>query len=233
MKHGKRYNKASELLEKNKTYSLSEAVELVKKTATAKFDETIDISVKLGVDPKHADQMVRSTVVLPYGTGKSIKVAVIAKGEKEKDAKDAGADLVGSAEIIEEIQKGNINFDVLITTPDMMRDLSKLGKILGPKGLMPNPKAGTVTFEVAQAVRDAKRGKVEFRVDDGGVIHLGIGKKSFRAQNLLENLNMFFETVFKVKPSSAKGQYLLGAHLSASMGPDIPLNVNEIMNTYR
>ncbi len=233
MKHGKRYEKANELIEKEKNYSINEAVEVVKNTATAKFDESIKISVHLGVDPKHAEQMVRSTVLLPHGTGKSKKIAVIAKGEKEKEARDAGADIVGSAEIIEDIQKGKIDFDALITTPDMMKDVGKLGKVLGPKGLMPNPKAGTVTFDIIQAVKDTKKGKVEFRVDAGGVIHIVIGKKSFSSQNLAENISSFFEALFKAKPTASKGQYLISAYVSSAMGPGVMLNVNEITNTYR
>ncbi|MBI4651875.1 50S ribosomal protein L1 [Candidatus Desantisbacteria bacterium] len=231
MKSGKRYNKASELIEKEKSYSLNEAVDIIKKTATAKFDETINMSVKLGVDPKHSEQMVRSTVLLPHGTGKSIRVAVITKAEKE--ARDAGADIVGFADLIEDIKNGKTDFDILITTPDMMKDVGKLGKVLGPKGLMPSPKAGTVTFDVAQAVKDCKRGKVEFRVDAEGIIHLGIGRKSFSAQNLVENIATFFETVFKVKPQAAKGQYLISAYISATMGPSIKLNITEIVNNYK
>ncbi|MBI5418161.1 50S ribosomal protein L1 [Candidatus Poribacteria bacterium] len=233
MKHGKRYRKASELIDRNKTYSLTEAVSLIKKTATAKFDETVNVSVKLGVDPKHSDQMVRSTVVLPHGTGKTVKVAVIAKGEKEREARDAGADLVGGSELIEEIQKGNLNFDALITTPDMMKDVSKLGKLLGPKGLMPNPKAGTVTFEVGNAVKDVKRGKVEFRVDGGAIVHLSLGRKSFSEQALVENISSFFEILFKVKPATAKGQYLISAYVSSTMGPSVQLNVHDVANLYR
>lgn len=233
MKHGKRYRKASELIDKTKTYSLTEAVGLIKKTATAKFDETVNVSVKLGVDPKHSDQMVRSTVVLPHGTGKTVKVAVIAKGEKEREARDAGADLVGGSELIEDIQKGNLNFDALITTPDMMKDVSKLGKLLGPKGLMPNPKAGTVTFEVGNAVKDVKRGKVEFRVDGGSIVHLSLGRKSFSEQALVENIASFFEILFKVKPATAKGQYLISAYVSSTMGPSVQLNVHDVANLYR
>jgi len=218
----KRFNAAVALIDKTKTYDPGEALDLSVKTATAKFDETIELHVKLGVDPRHADQQVRGVVVLPNGTGKNLRVLVIAKGEKADEATAAGSDFVGAEDIITKIQKDNwFDFDVCITTPDMMGLVGRIGRLLGPKGLMPNPKSGTVTMDVARAVRDAKAGKVEYRLDKTAIIHCPIGKKSFGPEKLLENYNTLMEAIVKSKPSSSKGTYLRSVFLSSSMGPGI------------
>lgn len=229
MSHSKRYDAASKLIEKDKCYLLKDAVALLKQMPKPKFDETVNVTIRLGVDPKHADQIVKGTVVLPRGIGKEVKVLVIVKGEKEKEAMENGADFVGAEDMIEKILKGWLDFDVVVATPDMMKELSKLGKILGPKGLMPNPKMGTVTFDVGKAVRDIKAGKVEFKVDDAGVIHTIVGKASFNEDALLENLKALLEAVLMARPSGAKGQYLKNVCISSSMGPAVKLDRQEVV----
>lgn len=226
----KRLKELSQKVDKNKEYALSEAIDTVKTLASAKFDETVEIALKLNVDPRHADQMVRGSVVLPAGTGKKVRVAVIAKDAKADEAKNAGADIVGSDELIEEIQKGNMNFDVLIATPNLMGLVGKVGRILGPKGLMPNPKTGTVTMDVAQAVHNAKSGQVNFRVDKQGNIHAGLGKVSFTKEKLLENISTFVKAINKHKPAAAKGRYIKNAALSLTMSPSVKLEVQELLD---
>ena len=226
-KHSKRYKELLKKIDKD-VYSLKEASEKIKDLKSAKFDETVELALKLGVDPRHADQMIRGSVVLPHGTGKNIKVAVIAKGEKAQQAKEAGADIVGEDEILDMIKEGNLDFDILIATPDMMGKLGRFGKILGPKGLMPNPKTGTVTMDVAKAVKNAKAGQVNFRVDKKGNMHVGIGKASFDAQKIYENAVAFVEKINKMKPASAKGRYIQNAAISLTMSPSLKLDVNEL-----
>lgn len=228
----KRFAQALASLDPSRSYSLEEAVELVKKTATAKFDETVETAIRLGVNPKHADQMVRGAVVLPHGIGKSVRVLVFAKGEKEKEARDAGADFVGAEDMVEKIQAGWLDFDNAIATPDMMGQVGRLGKILGPRGLMPNPKVGTVTFDVARAVREVKSGKVEFKVDKAGIIHAPVGRASFASSQLYDNALTLLEAVMKAKPASAKGHYLRGVTLSATMGPGIRVDAVRIANMF-
>ncbi|MDL2280258.1 50S ribosomal protein L1 [Selenomonadales bacterium OttesenSCG-928-I06] len=223
-KAGKKYLESAKLVEKDKLYEPEEAVDLVKKTANAKFDQTIEIAVRLGVNPKHADQQVRGAVVLPSGTGKSQKVLVFAKGEKAKEAEDAGADIVGAEDLVEKIQGGWTDFEVAVATPDMMGTVGRLGKILGPRGLMPNPKVGTVTLDVGRAVTEIKAGKIEYRTDKAGNIHAPIGKASFEDAKLLENFYTIIDTLVKVKPAAAKGQYLRSITLSATMGPGVKVN---------
>jgi len=230
---GKKYNAAIAKVDISKAYSLEDAVKLVPETATAKFDETVDLAVRLGVDTKQSDQMVRGAVVLPNGTGKKIRVLVFAKGEKEKEAKDAGADFIGGEDLIEKVSKGWLDFDTIIATPDIMAAVGKLGKILGPKGLMPNPKLGTVTFDVARAVKDAKAGKVEFKVDKGGNIHVHAGKVSFGAQKLKENLTAMLESIIKAKPSASKGVYLRNITISATMGPGIKIDAAGVRELFK
>ncbi|WP_022855277.1 50S ribosomal protein L1 [Thermodesulfobacterium thermophilum] len=230
-KHGKKYREALAKVDRTKKYSFEEAVKLALETAHAKFDETVEVAVKLGVDPRHADQMVRGSVVLPHGTGKTARVLVFAKGEKAKEALEAGADYVGDEDLIEKIQKENwLEFDKVIATPDMMPAVSKLGKILGPRGLMPSSKTGTVTFDVAKAVKDIKAGKVDFRVDRGAVVHVPVGKVSFGEKKILENMAAFFEALLKAKPSAAKGQYIRSVAISTTMGPGIKVDPNEVKN---
>lgn len=228
----KRFAQALASLDPSRSYSLEEAVELVKKTATAKFDETVETAIRLGVNPKHADQMVRGAVVLPHGIGKSVRVLVFAKGEKEKEAREAGADFVGAEDMVERIQSGWLDFDNAIATPDMMGQVGRLGKILGPRGLMPNPKVGTVTFDVARAVREVKAGKVEFKVDKAGIIHAPVGRASFPPNQLHENALALLEAVMKAKPASAKGHYLRGVTLSATMGPGIRVDALRVANMF-
>jgi len=220
-KRSKKYRAALELLEKGKVYDVDTAVDLVKKTATAKFDETIEMHVRLGVDPKYADQQVRGAMVLPNGTGKSKKVLVFTKGEKVQAAQDAGADFVGSDDLVAKIQGGWFDFDVAIATPDMMGVVGRLGKLLGPRGLMPNPKLGTVTPDVAKAIAEQKAGKVEYRTDKAGNVHCPIGKASFDAEKLKENYQALLDTLIRVKPAAAKGQYVRSIHLCSVMGPGI------------
>lgn len=229
-KNSKRFNELLKKVDTNKAYALSEAVETVKTLASAKFDETVEIALKLNVDPRHADQMVRGSVILPAGTGKKVRVGVIAKDAKADEATAAGADVVGSDDLIEEIQKGNINFDVLIATPNLMGLVGKVGRILGPKGIMPNPKTGTVTMDVAQAVKNAKGGQVNFRVDKQGNIHAGLGKVSFTKEQILDNVNAFVKTLNKHKPSTAKGKYIKSAALSLTMSPSVALDSQELMD---
>ncbi|MCI0625665.1 MAG: 50S ribosomal protein L1 [Acidobacteria bacterium] len=221
---GKRFKKAKGLVEE-KPYKLEEAMPLIKKMATAKFDETVEIAMRLGVDPKHADQMVRGTVVLPHGLGKSKKVCVIASGEKVKEAEQAGAEHVGGEDLVAKIQEGWLDFDALIATPDMMKSVGKLGKVLGPKGLMPNPKTGTVTFDLSKAIHEIKAGKVEFRVDKTAIIHTPVGKASFSVEKLIENTRTLIDSVVKAKPSAAKGKYVRSISISSTMGPGVSLDL--------
>ena len=222
-KAGKKYQEAAKLLEAGKMYTVDEALELVKKTATAKFDETIELHVRLGVDPKYADQQVRGAIVLPHGTGKSKRVLVFAKGDKVAEAEAAGADFVGSDEIATKIQGGWCDFDVAVATPDMMGTVGRLGKILGPRGLMPNPKLGTVTMDITKAIKEIKAGKVEYRTDKAGNIHVPIGKASFDVEKLKANFQTLIDTLNKVKPAAAKGQYMRSVTVSATMGPGVPV----------
>ncbi len=228
-KLSKRKQALLEKIDKEKAYSVEEAVKTVKDLKSAKFDETVEVALNLNVDPRHADQMIRGSVVLPHGTGKNVRVAVFAKGDKIDEAKAAGADLVGSDELIEQIQQGKIDFDIVIATPDMMGVLGKVARILGPKGLMPNPKTGTVTMDVAQAVKNAKGGQVNFRVDKKGNMHAGIGKASFSEEQLIDNLKAFVEKINRLKPASAKGRYIQNAALSLTMSPSIKLDTAELM----
>jgi len=224
-KHGKKYKESVVKLEKSRKYSLEEGVSLVKEASYVKFDETVELAMRLGVDPKHSDQMIRGAVSLPHGTGKTIRVAVFAKGEKEKEALDAGADFVGAEDLVEKIQKENwLDFDAAVATPDMMAHVGKIGRVLGPRGLMPNPKIGTVTFDVGKAVTDLKGGRVDFRTEKSGVIHLGVGKVSFEAPQLKDNVLAVLDTVLKLKPSSAKGTYLKSIYVSSTMGPGIEID---------
>jgi len=223
-KRGKKYQEAVKLIDRDKVYEPLEAVELVKKAATAKFDESVEVAVRLGVDPKKQDQAVRGVVVLPHGTGKTKRVLVFAKGEKAKEAEAAGADYVGDSDLINKIQQGWFDFDVCVATPDMMAEVGKLGRILGGKGLMPNPKAGTVTFDVAKAVQEIKAGKIEYRLDRAGQIHAPIGKVSFDAAKLEENLRALIEALNRVKPAAAKGVYLKKISISSTMGPSVTVN---------
>ncbi len=221
---GKKYKGAREKVDRTKLYELEEAVKLLKESSFTRFDETVDIAVRLGVNPRHADQMVRGAVQLPHGTGKETKVLVFAKGEKEKDAINAGADFVGAEDLVDKISKGWLEFDKAIATPDMMGMVGKIGKILGPRGLMPNPKMGTVTFNVAEAVTDLKKGKIEFKVDKTGIIHTAVGKISFVAEKLVDNVVSIIDAVIKLKPSTSKGVYLKSIVISSTMGPGIKIN---------
>ncbi len=223
MSHGKKFAAALTKVDRNRVYQIPDAVSLVKSAGFAKFNETVDVAVRLGVDPRHADQVVRGTVVLPHGTGKSVRVLVITQGEKVKDALDAGADFAG-IEYVQKLKDGWLECDVIVATPDVMADLAQLGRILGPRGLMPNPKAGTVTMDVARAVREIKAGKIEFRVDKTGNVHAPIGKIQFSAQQLAENLQAFMDTIVRVKPAAAKGQYIRTATVSSTMGPGVRLD---------
>jgi len=228
-KNSKRYKALSEKIE-NRSYALAEAVACVKELKSAKFDESVEVALNLNVDPRHADQMIRGAVVLPNGTGKTVRVAVFAKGTKVDEAKAAGADIVGNDDLVEEIQAGNINFDVLIATPDCMGMVGKIGRILGPKGLMPNPKTGTVTMDVTKAVNDAKGGQVTYRVDKKGNMQAGVGKVSFSQEALLENIKAFVSAINKAKPSTAKGRYITNAAISLTMSPSVDVDVLEMMD---
>ncbi|MCL1855381.1 MAG: 50S ribosomal protein L1 [Clostridia bacterium] len=225
MKHGKKYIDSAKLIDSLKAYDPEEAIDLVCKTSKAKFDETIEISVRLGVDPRHADQQVRGAVVLPHGTGRTVRVLVVTKGDKVKEAETAGADFVGGEEMVQKIQTENwFGFDVMVATPDMMGVVGRIGRVLGPKGLMPNPKSGTVTMDIAKAVSDIKAGKVEYRVDKTAIVHCPIGKASFGQEKLQENLTTLMDAINKAKPSAAKGTYVRSVYLSATMGPSVKVN---------
>ena len=224
MQHGKSYRAALEKVDRLRQYNIDEAVGLLKETARTKFDETIDLAMNLGVDPRHADQMVRGTVNLPHGTGREVRVLVFAKGEKALEAQDAGADEVGSSELVEKIKGGWFDFDAVVATPDMMRDVGKLGALLGPRKLMPNPKAGTVTNDITKTVQELKAGKIEFRVDKNGIIHAAVGKASFSSEQILENLKAVIEAVVRARPASTKGTYLERMTISTTMGPGIRLD---------
>ena len=227
-KRGKKYNAVKANLDPDKGYDVSEALQLAVHTSYAKFDESIDVAVRLGVDPRHADQMVRGTVVLPNGTGKAVKVLVFAKGEKETEAQEAGADFVGNDDLIEKIKGGWFGFDKAVATPDVMGAVGRIGKILGPRGLMPNAKVGTVTFDVGRAVSELKAGKIDFRVERAGIVHASMGKVSFGAEKLKENLAAFFETIIRLKPTSSKGTYLKGVAISTTMGPGIKIDPTDV-----
>ena len=229
MKHGKKYTDSAKLWEKGQLYDLTEAVELVQQTAKAKFDETIELSVRLGVDPRHADQQVRGAVVLPHGTGKKVRVLVFCKADKEADAKAAGADFIGGEDLIAKIQEGWLDFDVAVATPDMMGLVGRVARILGPRGLMPNPKSGTVTPDVTKAINDIKAGKVEYRVDRSSIINVPVGKASFEANQLDENISTLMDAIVKAKPASAKGTYLKSVAISSTMGPGIRLNAQRFL----
>ena len=223
-KHGKKYREMAAKIESGRPYDLEEAVSLLKESSPSTFDASIDLAVRLGVNPRHADQMVRGAVVLPHGTGKTVVVAVFAKGDKAKEAEEAGADIVGDDDLVAKIKEGWLEFDKTIATPDMMGLVGRIGRVLGPRGLMPNPKTGSVTMDVAQAVQDAKAGKVDFRVEKAGIVHAGVGKISFESEKIAENINMFMEQLQKLRPSSAKGIYVRSVCVSASMGPAIRIN---------
>ena len=230
---GKRYNEAAAKIAPDKQYTFEEAVALVKSMPAAKFDQSVDLSFRLGVDPKHADQMVRGAVVLPHGIGKTVRVAVFAKGEKEREAREAGADVIGAEDLVERVQGGWMEFDTAVATPDLMGQVGRLGKVLGPRGLMPNPKLGTVTFDVGRAVREAKAGKVEFRVDKAGNIHTPIGKHSFSAEQLAANGMALIEAIVRAKPPAAKGTYLRSLTVSTTMGPGVPVDALAVANLFK
>jgi large subunit ribosomal protein L1 len=228
MNRGKRYSQAAALVDRDQQYAPTEAVRLLKQFPEAKFDETVEVAFRLGVDPRKADQMVRGTVTLPHGTGRSVRVAAFATGDKAREAQEAGADIVGAEDLVNEVLKGNIDFDAAVATPDVMSLVGRAGRVLGPRGLMPNPKAGTVTADIGKAVRDIKGGKVEYRVDRQGNLHLVIGKRSFEEQRLLENYLTVVDEILRAKPSTAKGKYLKSATISSTMGPGIHIDTNRI-----
>lgn len=232
-KHGKKYRAIAEKVDRTKRYTLEEAVQLVRELKVAKFDESVDVAVNLGVDPRHADQMVRGAVVLPHGTGKTVRVAVFAKGDKAKEAEEAGADIVGAEDLAAKIEQGFLDFDKAIATPDMMGVVGRLGRILGPRGLMPNPRVGTVTMDVAKAVKELKAGKIEFRVEKAGIVHASIGKTSMSPEQLRDNLVEFLSTILRLKPATSKGTYLKGVSLATTMGPSIRLDAVAIANQLR
>jgi large subunit ribosomal protein L1 len=225
---GKRIETAKKSLDKTKLYPLREAMDISKQNATAKFDETVELHIRLGIDTKKSDQQVRTNVVLPHGSGKTKRIGVIAKGEKAQEAQKAGADIVGSDDLVEDIVKGKIDFDVLVATPDVMKDLAKAAKVLGPRGLMPNPKAGTVTFEVAQTVKELKAGRIEFKADTYGIVHAPVGKASFDAEKLFENAKAVLDAVLKAKPSTSKGLYIRTVSVSSTMGPGVHVDTNKL-----
>ncbi|HMB41800.1 MAG TPA: 50S ribosomal protein L1 [Balneolaceae bacterium] len=227
-KRGKKYQQAAELIDPDMEYTIEEACDLVKKTKIASFDESVDLDLRLGVDPRHADQMVRGTVSLPHGTGKSVRVLALVNESKEEEAKEAGADYVGLDEFITKIEEGWADIDVIVATPDVMGKIGKLGRYLGPRGLMPNPKSGTVTMDVGDAVNEFKTGKIDFRVDKAGILHTSIGKVSFDAKEIRENLISFLQIIIKMRPASAKGLYIRSAYLSTTMGPGIPISRSSI-----
>jgi large subunit ribosomal protein L1 len=229
----KRYDAAAGKLAAGQQYSVEEAIGLVKEMPAAKFDESVDLSFRLGVDPKHADQMVRGAVVLPHGRGRTVRVAVFAKGEKEREAREAGADVVGAEDLVERIQGGWMEFDTTVATPDLMGQVGRLGKVLGPRGLMPNPKLGTVTFDVGRAVREAKAGKVEYRVDKAGNVHVSVGKRSFGPEQLAANALTVIESIMRAKPAASKGTYLRGLTMSTTMGPAVALDAQRISNQFK
>lgn len=228
---GKKHRGALEKVDRNRKYPIDEAITTLKKARYSKFDETVEMSMNLGVDPRHADQMVRGAVVLPHGTGRSVRVAVFAKGEKATEAEQAGADVVGAEDLAQKVQEGWLEFDKAVATPDMMGVVGRLGRILGPRGLMPNPKVGSVTMDVAKAVNEAKAGKIEFRVEKAGIVHAPVGKTSFDDEKIKENIVTLIETIMKAKPAAAKGTYLMKAALSSTMGPGIPLDTGELQAT--
>jgi large subunit ribosomal protein L1 len=233
---GKKFRAAAEKVDRNKRYSIAEGFQVLKATADlvkGMFDQTIDVAINLGVDPKHADQMVRGAIVLPHGTGKSARVAVFAKGEKQTEATNAGADFVGEADLAKKIEEGFMDFDTVIATPDMMGVVGRLGKVLGPRGLMPNPKVGTVTMDLTRAIKEAKGGKIEFRAEKAGIVHAPVGKASFEATKLAENFNVLIEMVMKMKPATAKGVYLKGIVVSSTMGPGIKIDTQEITARFK
>jgi len=232
-KQGKKFRQAAAKVDSTKRYSIDEAVALVRELKVAKFDESVDVAINLGVDPRHADQMVRGAVVLPHGTGKTVKVAVFAKGDKAKEAEAAGADIVGAEDLAKRIEEGFLDFDKAIATPDMMGIVGKLGKVLGPRGLMPNPKVGTVTVDVTRAVKETKAGKIEFRVEKAGIVHAPVGKVSMAPEQIIANLNELLATVMRLKPSTAKGVYLQGVALSTTMGPGVKLDNVSIANAFK
>ena len=229
-KSGKKYLEALKLVDRSKLYNVKEAIKLVEKTAVKNFDETIEVAIRLNVDPRHADQQVRGTVTLPHGTGKTVRVLVFAKGDKIKEAEEAGADFAGSDDMISKVEGGFLDFDVAVATPDMMGSVGKLGRMLGPKGLMPNPKAGTVTFDVGKAVQEIKSGKIEFRVDKTRIVHTLIGKKSFGTEKLIDNYNTLMDAILKARPAVAKGQYIRSVVISSSMGPGIKINPQKVLD---
>ena len=233
---GKKFRAAAEKVDRNKRYTIAEGFQVLKATAElvkGKFDQTIDVAINLGVDPKHADQMVRGAIVLPHGTGKSARVAVFAKGEKQSEATAAGADFVGEADLAKKIEEGFMDFDTVIATPDMMGVVGRLGKVLGPRGLMPNPKVGTVTMDLTRAIKEAKGGKIEFRAEKAGIVHAPVGKASFEAVKLAENFNVLIEMVMKMKPATAKGVYLKGIVVSSTMGPGVKIDTSEITARFK
>ena len=229
----KRYDASAAKVKADKPYTLDEAIGVLKAMPGAKFDESVDLSFRLGVDPKHADQMVRGAVVLPHGIGKAVRVAVFAKGEKEREAREAGADTIGAEDLVEKVQGGWMDFDTAIATPDLMGQVGRLGKVLGPRGLMPNPKLGTVTFDISRAVREAKAGKVEFRVDKAGNIHTPVGKRSFSEQNLRDNAMALIEAIVRAKPAAAKGIYLRSLTVSSTMSPGVPIDAVAVANMFK
>jgi large subunit ribosomal protein L1 len=228
MAHGKKYTQSATLVQAMKEYTVPEAADLVKKMATAKFDESVDMSIRLGVDPRHAEQQVRGAVVLPHGTGKTVRILVFARGDRDRDARAAGADYVGAEDYVTKVQEGWTDVDVIIATPDMMALVGRLGRVLGPRGLMPNPKLGTVTEDVTRAVREAKAGKIEYRVDKAGNVHAPVGKVSFSKENLAENMTVLIQELLRAKPSSSKGRYILSAFVSSTMGPSVRVDTNSV-----